>query len=94
MFDSVKRVTKTTDADWKISRESSEQRFKDATAELHKHNFSQFTKMMYSRMFFPTGDGDFKPVHNDVLGLPKEDLDEWTAIAVRMGGNGEVTMLH
>ncbi|MCJ1439428.1 hypothetical protein MMC27_008822 [Xylographa pallens] len=94
MFDSVKRVTKTTDADWAISHESSEQRFKDATAELQKHNFSQFTKMLYSRMFFPTADGDFKPIHNDVLGLPKEDLDELTSIAVRMGQNGEVAASH
>ena len=94
MFDSVKRVTKTTDADWSFSYESSEQRFKDATAELHKGNFGRFTKMLYSRMFFPTGDGDFKPVHNDVLGLPKEDLDEWTAVVVRMGENGEVATSH
>ena len=34
MFESVKRVTKTTDADWTITHESSEQRWTDATALL------------------------------------------------------------
>ena len=94
MFDSVKRVTRTSDKDWTISREVSEQRFQEATAELQKHNFGQFTKMLYSRMYFPTGDGDYEAVHNEVLGLPKEELDEATAIAVRMGENEEVPFAH
>jgi len=48
-------------------------------------------------MFFPTGDGDYeskKGLHNDLLGLPVEDLDEWTAVAIRMGENGEVPYGH
>jgi hypothetical protein len=48
-------------------------------------------------MFFPTADGDYqsrRKVHNDLLGLPVEDLDEYTAIAVRMGENDEVVQTH
>ncbi|KAL2170138.1 hypothetical protein VTG60DRAFT_5160 [Thermothelomyces hinnuleus] len=97
MFESVKRVTGTTDADWTITKESAEQRWKEGAAEVRRGNFAAFTKMLYSRMFFPNGDGDYqsrRPLHNGVLGLPVEDLDAATRIAVRMGENGEVTRTH
>jgi hypothetical protein len=97
MFESVKRVTKTTDADWAITHESSEQRWKDGTAEMLRGNSAAFTKLLYSRMFFPNGDGDYesrRALHNDMLGLPVEDLDAATSIAVRMGENGEVAQGH
>ncbi|KAL2022230.1 hypothetical protein VTK56DRAFT_5840 [Thermocarpiscus australiensis] len=97
MFESVKRVTGTSDADWTITHESSEQRWKDGMAEVLKGNFKAFTKMLYSRMFFPNGDGDYqsrRALHNDVLGLPVEDLDAATRIAVRMGESGEVTRTY
>jgi len=44
-------------------------------------------------MFFNNGDGDYESrrgLDNKTLGLPAEDLDEYTAIGVRMGENGEV----
>jgi hypothetical protein len=93
MFESVKRVTGTTDADWSISHESSEQRWKESMNEIKKGNFSAFTKMLYSRAWFPNGGADHEStrgLHNDVLGLPIENLDEWTAVAVRMAENDEV----
>jgi hypothetical protein len=64
---------------------------------LKKGNWHAYTKMLYSRMFFPTGDGDHQSsrgLHNDVLALPVEDLDECTAIGVRMGENGDVVWSH
>ena len=97
MFESVKRVTGTTDADWTITHESAEQRWKDGQAALQQGNMKAFTKMLYSRMFFPNGDGDYQSsrgLHNDLLGLTVEDLDEFTAIGVRMGENGEVSQSH
>ena len=97
MFESVKRVTKTTDADWTINHESSEQRWKDGTATLKQGNFGTFTKMLYSRMYFPNGGGDIETIrglHNGLLDLPIENLDEWTATAVRMGEKGEVATSH
>ena len=93
MFESVKRVTKTADADWTITHESAEQRWKDAHAEVLQGNFAAFTKNMYSRMFFHNGDGDYESrrgLDNETLGLPAEELDEYTAIAVRMGLSGEL----
>ncbi|KAK4184784.1 NAD(P)-binding protein [Podospora australis] len=97
MFEAVKRVTGTTEADWTITHESAEQRWKDGFAEVLKGNFGAFTKMLYSRMFFQNGDGEYESkrgTDNAVLGLPVEDLDEATKIAVRMGKNGEVTGTH
>lgn len=101
MFESVKRVTGTTDADWTITHESAEQRWKDGRAALQQGNMKAFTKMLYSRMFFPNGDGDgdgdyqsSRGLHNDLLRLPVEDLDEFTAVGVRMGESGEISQSH
>jgi hypothetical protein len=97
MFESVKRVTGTTDADWTITHDSVQQRFKDGQAGLKEGNWGVFTKMLYSRMFFPTGDGDYQSrltLDNDLLGLPVEDLDEATAVGIRMGEKGEVPFSH
>lgn len=93
MFESVKRVTGTTDADWSITDETSEQRWKESMAEIKKGNFSAFTKMLYSRTWFPNGDADHESshgLHNEVLGLPVENFDEWTTIAVRMAEENAV----
>ncbi|MCJ1359773.1 MAG: hypothetical protein MMC33_009776 [Icmadophila ericetorum] len=97
MFESVKRVTGTSDADWTINHESAEQGWKNGQAALQQGNMKAFTKMLYRRMFFPNGDGDYQSsrgLHNDLLGLTVEDLDEFTAIGVRMGENGEVSQSH
>ncbi|KAH8658282.1 hypothetical protein BX600DRAFT_416074 [Xylariales sp. PMI_506] len=97
MFASVKRVTGTTDADWTITHESAEKRWSDAQEALRRHDFSVFTRMLYSRTFYAGGGGDFessKGLHNRLLGLPVEDLDMATAIGIRMGENGEVAYSH
>jgi hypothetical protein len=94
MFEAVKRLTSTTDDDWTITHESSEQRWKDGYAAVMKGNIGRFTKMLYSRMYFPNGGGDYEPLDNKSLCLPDEDLDEYTAIAVRMGENGDVVKSH
>lgn len=91
MFESVKRVTGTTDADWKISYEPSAQRYKDGIEAMNKGDMHGFGKQLYSRVFFPNGDGDFSSkLNNKILGLPQKDLDERTKIAVRMAENDEV----
>jgi hypothetical protein len=49
-----------------------------------------FAKMLYARAFYP-GDGDYeskKGLHNDALGLPKEDFDEATKMAVDLVAKG------
>ncbi|KAL1612639.1 hypothetical protein SLS60_000868 [Paraconiothyrium brasiliense] len=93
MFESMKRVTETTDVDWNISHENSEQRWKDSMSEIRKGNLGAFTKMLYSRAWFPNGDADHETsrgLANELLGLPVESLDEWTAVAVRMAQDDEV----
>lgn len=92
MFDSAKRVTKTTDADWTITHETSEDRFKESLERVQKQDFSAFTKLLYSRVWLGVErDVQMKgALHNDVLGLPVEDLDEATAVAVKMDYNGDV----
>jgi hypothetical protein len=91
MFESVKRVTGTTDADWKVSYEESAQRYQDGVEAMKKGDMRGFGKMLYTRVMFPNGDGDFSDkLHNNLLGLPQEDLDERTKVAVEMAENNKV----
>ena len=87
MLDSVMRVTGTSEKDWKVDHEDVKERYKNGMEEFKKGNMLGFAKLLYSRVFFPDGSGNYeatKGLHNDVLGLPKEDFDECTKIAVEM----------
>ncbi|CAI7573370.1 unnamed protein product [Penicillium viridicatum] len=92
MLDSLHRVLGTTDSDWEISHESVTKRLADGAEEFAKGVFTGFPKMLYASIFFPTNqESDFAgtiEVANDVLGLPKEDLDEATKRAVDMVAGG------
>lgn len=91
MFESAKRVTGTTDADWTISHEDSGERYKKAVQDLQKGDMKGFVRLLYTRVFFPNGDGDYESsrgLQNDVLGLPKEDLDEATKEAIHLALSG------
>ncbi|KAL7623780.1 hypothetical protein AAE478_005333 [Parahypoxylon ruwenzoriense] len=97
MFESAKRVTGTTDADWTITYDDAKKRWEEGQEALQRGDWKLFTKMLYSRMFFPNGDGDIQSrvkLHNDLLGLPVEDLDKATAVGVQMGESGEVPFSH
>lgn len=92
MFESAKRVTGTTDADWTISHESSGERYKRAVQDLQKGDTKGFARLLYTRVFFPNGDGDYESsrgLQNDILGLPKEDLDEATRDAIHLALSGD-----
>lgn len=91
MFESVKRVTGTTDGDWKISYEPSAQRYQDGTEAMKKGDMRGFGKQLYARVMFPNGGGNFSSkLNNRLLDLPQEDLDERTKVAVRMAENHEM----
>lgn len=93
MFESAKRVTGTTDADWMITREDSGERYRKAVLDLQKGDTKGFVRLLYTRVFFPNGDGDYesrKGLLNDVVGLPKEDLDEATRAAIDFALTGEL----
>ena len=91
MLDSLNRVLGTADKDWALKYEPTAKRYKDGLDEMQKGMITGFAKSMYSRVFFPNGGGDFEshtPLSNDVLGLPKESLDEATKRAIDMVESG------
>lgn len=94
MFESVKRVTGTTDADWKIKYEDSKKRYQEAVEKMMKGDFLAFSVQMYTRIFFPTGEGDVtkRGLANAALGLPEEDIDEATKEGLRLEKLGLLSM--
>jgi hypothetical protein len=97
MFESVKRVTGTTDADWTITKENSLKRYQDAVEKMKQGDMAAFGRQLYTRSFFPDSNNDYESkrgLHNDLFGLPQEDLDEWTKEAIRMAENNEVPYAH
>ncbi|CRG91944.1 isoflavone reductase family protein (CipA), putative [Talaromyces islandicus] len=79
IFESVKRVTGTSDTDWTITCEDTKKRYEDGLALVKRGNMSGFSKMLYARGFFPEDPGDCSAkAQNELLGLPKESLDEAT----------------
>lgn len=85
MFESVLRVTQTKPEDWSISYENSKERYQRGVELLKAGDRQGHAMAMYTRIFFPDKPGAFedrKGLHNELLGLPKEDIDEFTKIAV------------
>jgi len=85
MFDSVLRVTGDKSEDWTINKEPARERYTSATKALQGGDRMAYVRMMYTRIFFDDGCGNFEArrgVSNEILGLPKEDLDEATARAI------------
>lgn len=86
MLDSVLRVTNTKLEDWSVSKEDSHTRWSEGMKAMKTGNQQGFARMLYSRIFFPDGSGDFeksKGLLNGILGLPKEDMDEATKRAIK-----------
>ncbi len=86
MLDSVVRVTQTSLDDWTVTKESVQDRYRAGLDQLMKGDRVGFVKMLYARVFFPDGSGNVKEtkgLHDDLLGLPKEDIDEYTKIAIQ-----------
>jgi hypothetical protein len=80
ILDSIKRVTGERDNDWSVSFESSKERYEDGMKLISEGNPAGFAKAIFARAHYGT-DGTYD-THNDLLGLPKEDLDEATGVAV------------
>jgi NmrA-like family len=91
ILNSLHRVLGTTDKDWEIIYEPAEKRYKEGIEAMKMGSREGFAKAMYSRVFYPNGDGDFessKGISNELLGLPKEDMDASTKTAVEMVESG------
>ncbi|KAJ5963275.1 uncharacterized protein N7479_003151 [Penicillium vulpinum] len=84
MLESVFRVTGITEQDWTITKESAKERYENGLKEMHQGDRIGFVKMLYTRIFFDDGAGNFesKGTLNSLLGLPKEDIDEVTRAAI------------
>ena len=85
MFESVKRVTGTKDGDWNIQYEGAKERFERGGKMMQEGNTMGFGLLLYGRMLYNDGTADMEKrtgLDNDVLGLPKENIDEFTKIAV------------
>lgn len=85
MLDSVLRVTGDKAEDWTINKEPARERHASATKALQGGDRMAYVRMMYTRIFYDDGCGNFEArngVSNEILGLPKEDLDEATARAI------------
>jgi NAD(P)-dependent dehydrogenase (short-subunit alcohol dehydrogenase family) len=90
MFDALKRVTATTDSDWNISSVSAKQRFAKAKEDTKGGNRVAFATQLYTRYFIDDA-GLFEKNHaleNEKLGLPVEDLNEATKLAVELQKSG------
>ncbi|KAK9369251.1 hypothetical protein V1509DRAFT_645843 [Lipomyces kononenkoae] len=91
MFESWKRVTGDKEDDWTIEYEPTLERHQRGLERVKNGDPSGFVEAMYSRVFFPNGDGDFEHKYglaNTILGLPTEDLDEQTKNAKDMVDRG------
>lgn len=85
MLASAQRVTGTTDADWTVTEESTKTRYEEGMALVKQGNMAGFSKMLYARAFYPDDALDISAkAHNELLGLPEEDLDEETRGAIAL----------
>lgn len=90
MFESVKRVTGTTEDEWNMTYEPAKQRYNNACEDLKNGNRVAFARKLYTRYFYEDA-GLFEKLHgldNEKLKLPKEDLDEFTKKAIKLTQNG------
>eukprot|EP01117_Protostelium_nocturnum_P002125 TRINITY_DN1276_c0_g1_i1.p1 TRINITY_DN1276_c0_g1~~TRINITY_DN1276_c0_g1_i1.p1 ORF type:complete len:333 (-),score=49.10 TRINITY_DN1276_c0_g1_i1:166-1164(-) len=86
IFASVLRVTGEQEKDWTISYEPVKERYSTAIKEVQGGDRMAFRKALYARVFYP-GDGNYegkRNIENKRLGLPQEDLDERTKVAIGM----------
>ena len=92
MFESVLRVSRTKAPDWTIKHEDAVKRYEDAkNLFLTKGDFSGFIPTIYGRLFFKDSKGNFEArrgLDNDALGLPKENIDDFTKIAIERAEAG------
>ncbi|KAI5359662.1 Putative NAD(P)-binding domain, NAD(P)-binding domain superfamily [Septoria linicola] len=85
MLESIFRVSATNESDWRISKERAEERYAEGSKAMIEGDRLGYVRMMYTRVFYADGNGDYesrKGVSNADLGLPTEDIDAATRVAV------------
>ncbi|KAF2113732.1 putative oxidoreductase CipA [Lophiotrema nucula] len=97
IFASLKRVTGTTDADYRISSMPATEQYAIQKEKLRSGDPIAYGHMMYSRYFYGDEPGFFEGtsgLDNERLGLEKEDLDEWTRVGVQWSEEMYVEKLY
>lgn len=94
MFESVLRITGDKESDWKVNHEGAQERFRRGGQLMSQGQMVGFGILLYARMFYKDGAGSFNDkLDNEVLGLPKEDFDEATKVAMQMAAAGDHNMI-
>jgi len=91
MLDNIHRILGTQDKDWQISYEPTAERYKNGLEEMKKGSMLGFAKAMYSRVFYPNGDGDYetsKGLDNSLINLQKDSIEEATKRTIDMVNSG------
>lgn len=102
LFASALRVTGTAADDWTVRHEDSQERFARAQARMTGGDdvdaaarLAAFSTQLYTRIFFPTGEGDHATrqggLANAALGLPAEDMDAATREGLRLEALGKLS---
>ncbi len=89
MLASLLRVTGTTEANWTIKSEPARERWAQAKTAFEGGDRAAIGRLLYTRMFMEDAPSDYAArLDNKALGLPEENLDEFTAVAVKMDQEG------
>ena len=91
MFASVLRVSGTRAADWTLQHVDPKQRYQEGLEQLRAGDHAGYVKLLYARVLYPDGCGHYaarRPLDNEPLGLPEEDLDAYTKIALERAEAG------
>lgn len=95
MLDSVVRVTGAHEKDWAIEYENVVERYQRGVSMMQKGQMVGFGIQLYARNFYPRKQGSPKRAFdNKKLGLPTEDFDQATMVAVAMAVRGETNAIH
>lgn len=84
IFESLLKVTGTTREDWSVTSEPVKERYAKGQEMFRSGSPVGLGVLLYSRVFYPDGAGQHPRNDNAALGLSPQDLDEWTAVAVKM----------
>ncbi|KAG2175443.1 hypothetical protein INT43_001090 [Umbelopsis isabellina] len=90
MLDSLKRVTNTAEQDWKVTSRPVQEVYNEGLELFQKGDFAGMIGVLYGRNFFKDNAGNYeltKGLDNEKLSLPKEDLDQYTKLAVEAADN-------
>ncbi|KAK4496715.1 hypothetical protein PRZ48_012698 [Zasmidium cellare] len=87
MLESILCVTGTERTQWAIENRPVQQYYNEGVEARKKGTVREVGRQVYSRVFFDDDAGNFEKrmgLSNDILGLPTEDIDEATRLAIAL----------